>query len=76
MRIEQRLNQVGRGRLLASSSHTTREEWINALHELSILRVSDTSAFNVSCLYSLLRLNPVICMLKLDGTSNPGGIKR
>jgi hypothetical protein len=57
MRIEQRLNQVGRGRLLASRQ-TTREEYIDALNELNPDNYDD--AFQVSCLYSLLRLNPSI----------------
>jgi hypothetical protein len=69
MIIEQQLNQVGRGRLVASSSHTTREEWVDALHELSTFNVNSL-AFDVSCLYSLLRLNPAICMLRVDDTSN------
>jgi hypothetical protein len=56
MVIEQRLNQVGRGRLL--SRQTTREEWADALHELNSYNVNDSPAFRVSCLYSLLRLNP------------------
>jgi hypothetical protein len=34
LRIEQRLYTVGRGRLLVSSQ-TTREEWVDALHELN-----------------------------------------
>jgi hypothetical protein len=71
MEIEQRLNQVGRGRLLASSSHTTTEEWVDALHELSTFNVNSL-AFDVSCLYSLLRLNPAICMLQVDATSDSG----
>jgi hypothetical protein len=32
MIIEQRLNRVGRGRLLAPSNHARREEWVDALH--------------------------------------------
>jgi hypothetical protein len=56
------LNKVGRGRLL-SSIQTPREEWIDALHELNTFDVNDCPAFGVSCLYSLLRLNPAICML-------------
>jgi hypothetical protein len=67
MIIEQTLDQVGRGRLLASSNHTTREEWVNVLDELSTL--NDPSTFNLSCLYSLLRLNPATCMLAVDATS-------
>jgi hypothetical protein len=71
MRIEQSLNAVGRGRLL-SSSQTPRKEWVDALDELKSKNLDETPEFNVSCLYSLLRLSPAICMLKLDGiTSNP-----
>jgi hypothetical protein len=61
MRIEQGLNQVGRGRLLASSQ-TTRKEWMDALNELNSSNVDESPEFNVSCLYSLLRLNPATCM--------------
>jgi hypothetical protein len=62
MRIEQRLNHVGRGRLI-SSSQTTRKEWVDSLHELSFNVVDDPSAFRVSCLYSVLRSNPTaVCM--------------
>jgi hypothetical protein len=57
MIIEQRLNEVGRGRLL-SSRQTTKEEWVNALHELNSYNADDSPAFEVSCLYSLLRSNP------------------
>jgi hypothetical protein len=63
MRIEQILNDVGRGGLLTSSNHTTREQWVDALHDLNSSNVKDSLAFQVSCLYSLLRLNPsVVCM--------------
>jgi hypothetical protein len=68
MQIELRLNQVGRGRLMASRQ-TTREEWVDALHELSTYDVDDPHAFRVSCLYSLLQLNPAMFMLKVDSTS-------
>ena len=61
MRIEQRLNEVGRGRLL-SSSQTPRKEWVDALNELNSGNVDETPEFIVSCLYSLLRLNPATCM--------------
>jgi hypothetical protein len=72
MRIEQRLNHVGRGRLL-SSSQTTRKEWVDTVRVLnSYSSVGETPEFNVSCVYSLLRLNPAICMLKVDGTSGSG----
>jgi hypothetical protein len=59
MLIEQRLNNVGRGRLLASSQ-TPREAWVDALNELNAPNVD--LAFKVSCLYSLLRLHPATCM--------------
>jgi hypothetical protein len=59
IRIEQRLNQVGRGRLLASRQ-TTRAEYVDALNELNSDNDDDLFAFQVSCLYSLLRLNPSI----------------
>jgi hypothetical protein len=61
MRIEQGLNHVGRGRLL-SSSQTPRKEWVNALNDLNSSTVDESPDFNVSCLYSLLRLNPATCM--------------
>jgi hypothetical protein len=61
MRIEQRLNHVGRGRLL-SSRQTSREKWVDALDELNSSHVDESPEFNVSCLYSLLRLNPATCM--------------
>jgi hypothetical protein len=61
VRIEQRLNHVGRGRLL-SSSQTPREEWVDALYALNSSNVDETPDFNISCLYRLLRLNPATCM--------------
>jgi hypothetical protein len=67
MLIEQRLNEVGRGRLLASSQ-TPREECVDALQELNAPH--DTNFFKVSCLYGLLRLNPSICLLELNATTN------
>jgi hypothetical protein len=60
MHIEQGLNKVGRGRLL-SSSQTPRKEWEDALNELNS-HIDETPEFNVSCLYSLLRLNPATHM--------------
>jgi hypothetical protein len=63
MVVEHRLNQVGRGKLLTPSNHTTREEWVDALHDLNSSNVNNNRAFQVSCLYSLLRLNPsVVCV--------------
>jgi hypothetical protein len=62
MGIETRLNKAGRGKLL-SSTQTTREEYVDALHELNAYNAKDSPAFQVSCLYSLLRLKPsVACM--------------
>jgi hypothetical protein len=61
VKIEQRLNRVGRGRLLASKQ-TTREEYVDALNKLNNYN-DKCPAFQVSYLYSLLRLNPsVVCM--------------
>jgi hypothetical protein len=68
--IEQRLNEVGRGRLLASDQ-TPRAEWVNALQELTATNWYD-DAFNVSCLHNLLRLNPSVCMLELNDTTDFG----
>jgi hypothetical protein len=59
MRIEQRLNQVGRGRLLASRQ-TTKEEYVDALNNLNSNSEHICPAFQVGCLYSLLCLNPSI----------------
>jgi hypothetical protein len=67
MAIEQRLNQVGRGKLLASTQ-TTRGEWLDALNELNstnvedspLANVDDSHACQVGCLYRLLRLNPSV----------------
>jgi hypothetical protein len=62
LRIEQRLNHVGRGRLSASIQ-TTREQWVDALCELDSGNIDDSPAFQVSCLFSVLRSNPtVVCM--------------
>jgi hypothetical protein len=62
MRIEQRLNTVGRGRLLASRQ-TTREQWADALHDLNSRNADDDSpTFRVSCLYSVLRSNPSVAL--------------
>jgi hypothetical protein len=62
MRIEQRLNSAGRGTLL-SVDHSPREEWVHALHELNATNANanESPAFEISCLYSLLRLNPNVC---------------
>jgi hypothetical protein len=67
MCIEERLNGVSRGRLLASSQ-TPREEWINALQELNAPNNNDL--FEIGCLYSLLRLNPSVCLLEFNDTTN------
>jgi hypothetical protein len=83
MRIEQQLNQVRRGRLLASNQ-STREEWVDALQELNALNddglhdddfhdyTFEDDNFEVSCMYSLLRLHPDVCMLECNHTTNPG----
>jgi hypothetical protein len=62
MRIEQELNDGGRKRLL-SSSQTPREDWVEALDAMNFNNDDETPEFNVSCLYSLLRLNPSVCLL-------------
>jgi hypothetical protein len=67
MLIEQRLNADGRGRLLASSQ-TPREDWVNALQELNAH--NEYGHFETNCLYSLLRLNPSVCLLELNNSSN------
>jgi hypothetical protein len=69
MCIEHRLNEAGRGRVLVSNQ-TPREDWVNALQELNA--PNDDDAFKVSCLYSLLRLNPSVCLLELNDTTNFG----
>jgi hypothetical protein len=66
VRIEQLLNQVGRGGLLSLSQTST--EWVDALNELNLLSkctcpcspciCHNTPAFHVSCMYSLLRMYP------------------
>jgi hypothetical protein len=61
MHIEQRLNRVGRGRRMVLHQ-ATREDWVYSLHEVSSYNVDDSHAFQGSCLYSLLRLNPSISM--------------
>jgi hypothetical protein len=61
MRIEMRLNAVGRGGLLVGSQ-TSRAAWVNALDELNARNEND---LQVDCLYTLLKLNPAIC--KVDG---------
>ena len=71
MLIEKRLNRVGRGRLLASNQ-STREEWVDALCYLNAKDGDDL--FEVSCLYSLLRLQPDVCMLQHNGASNETGL--
>jgi hypothetical protein len=68
MLIEQRLNDVGRGRLLMSSQ-TPREDWVNALQELSAR--NDYGLFETNCLYSLLRLSPSVCLFQEKSGSMP-----
>jgi hypothetical protein len=60
--IEYMLNKAGRGTLL-SSNLTTRRDWINALDDMNV-RASDNecvSEFHLSCVYSMLQLNPNMC---------------
>jgi hypothetical protein len=64
LHIEQRWNYAGRGRLLVSTQ-TTREQWADTLHELNFYNVDDSCAFQVSCLYSLLRLHPAVFVLRV-----------
>jgi hypothetical protein len=67
MRIEQRLNRVGRGNLL-SSCQTTKKEWVDVLHELSSNGVESdgADAFRLGCIFSLFQLNPeVVSMSQL-----------
>jgi hypothetical protein len=73
MRIEQELNGVGRGSLL-SSIQTPREDWVEAMDALNYSNEDETPEFNVSCLYSLLRLNPSVCLLNhnYDYATNSG----
>jgi hypothetical protein len=60
MRIEQLLNKVDRGRLLASRQ-TLKEEWFDTLHELNISNeVDESDALLLSCVFSLFRLNPEV----------------
>jgi hypothetical protein len=51
VRIEQRLNEVGRGRLM-TSRQTTKEDYVDALNELNSQNDHNSPAFQVSCLYS------------------------
>jgi hypothetical protein len=60
MRIEQRLNSAGRGNLF-SVTHSPREDWVDALHDLNTASANESPAFHISCWYSLLRLNPNVC---------------
>jgi hypothetical protein len=65
MRIEQRLNIVGRGSLILLENDMVREDWLDALYELSsfsfgAVDLDDSPALRISCVYSLLRLNPDI----------------
>jgi hypothetical protein len=68
LRIEQRLNYVGCGKLLSLSEPPRQQEGsgccVEALHELddSSYDVVESATFQVSCLYSLLRLDPGVCV--------------
>jgi hypothetical protein len=71
MFVEQLLNKAGRGELL-SSSQTTRAAWVDALQKLNSMNGDSSPRFQVSCLYSLLRMNPAACILHPSGPSNVG----
>jgi hypothetical protein len=71
MCIERHLNKAGRGKLLASSQ-STRGAWVDALQKLNATTVDSTPAFQVSCMYSLLRLKPPAWMFSPSDTSNSG----
>jgi hypothetical protein len=75
MRIELRLNKVGRGRLVATRQ-TPREEWVNALNELNSGNVDDSPEFSIGCLYCLLRLNPSVCLMEVNHTTNAGTVRK
>jgi len=60
LHIEGFMNEAGRGRLVTSST-TTRTEWVNALDILNDSTAEeDGPEFHLSCLYSMLQLNPSI----------------
>jgi hypothetical protein len=60
--IEYMLNKAGRGTLLASNL-TTRRDWINALTDMNVFASDNkcVSEFHLSCVYSMLQLNPNMC---------------
>jgi hypothetical protein len=65
MRIERNLNEAYCGSLVASNQ-TTREEWVNALQRLNDSCEKNeincgTGSFHLSCVYSMLQLNPGLC---------------
>jgi hypothetical protein len=62
MLIEMRLHTVGRGRLL-QHTQTTREAWVDAIHELYANTDQETRDVQLDGLYALVRLNPGICQL-------------
>jgi hypothetical protein len=70
MRIELRLNAVGRRQLLAMSP-TTREAWVNGLVKLNDIHTTcvvvgeneNNRDIQVDCLYTFLLLNPTVCHL-------------
>jgi hypothetical protein len=68
--LEQRLNSAGR-RMRLSVDQSPREEWVNALHELNATNANESPAFQISCLYSLLRLNPNACLSQLVESTTP-----
>jgi hypothetical protein len=66
LRIELRLNAVGRRQLLVTSP-TTREAWVNALLQLNADRCPEDRDIKVDCLFTFLLLNPTVC--HLDNTA-------
>lgn len=67
MRIELRLNAVGRRELLVTSP-TTREAWVNGLLQLNADSCQENHDIKVDCLFTFLLLNPTVC--QLDGATD------
>jgi hypothetical protein len=66
MRIEMRLNAAGRGGLMLADSQVSRAAWVNTLHELLTLDDDvhrDIDDLRVDCVYTLLKLNPSLCLI-------------
>jgi hypothetical protein len=67
LRIELRLNAVGRRQLLVTSP-TTREAWVHALLQLNADRTPEDRDIKVDCLFTFLLLNPTVCQLETRAT--------